>query len=98
MKKTITTVLFALIAVMSQAQTKVNIHGIAAADAETVYFCNDIGFGQPIDSTTVKNGKWSYEAEQLLGTTVLSIVADPKRLQSLCRFALQKTVPHYDYE
>ena len=80
--KTITTLLFALIAVMSQAQTKVNIHGVAPADAEKIYFCNDIGFGKPIDSTTVKNGKWSYEAEQLLGTSVLSIVADPKRLQS----------------
>ena len=63
MKRTITTLLFALIAVMSQAQTKVNIHGVAAADAETIYFCNDIGMGKPIDSTKVNNGQWSYEAE-----------------------------------
>ena len=82
MKKTITTLLFALIAVMGQAQTKVNIHGVAAADAETIYICNEIGFGKPIDSTTVNNGKWSYEAEQPVGRSMLSIVADPKRIQS----------------
>lgn len=82
MNKTITTVLLALIAMMSQAQTKVNIHGVAAADAENIYFCNDVGLGKPIDSTKVYNGKWSYEAELPLGTTVLSIIADAKRIQS----------------
>lgn len=82
MKETITTLLVSLITVMSQAQTKVNIHGVAAADAETIYFCNEIGFGKPIDSTTVNNGKWSYEAEQPLGRTLLSIVADLKHIQS----------------
>ena len=82
MKKTITTLLFVLIAVMSQAQIKVNIRGVAAADVEKIYFCNDIGLGKPIDSTTVKNGKWSYEAEQMIGRSVLTIIADPKRIQS----------------
>jgi thiol-disulfide isomerase/thioredoxin len=82
MKKTITTVLLALIAVMSQAQTKVNIHGVAAADAKTIYFCNDINLSKPIDSTTVNNGRWSYEAVQPIGRSMLSIVADPKRIQS----------------
>lgn len=82
MKKTITIVLLALIAVMSQAQTKVNIHGVAAADAKTIYFCNDINLSKPIDSTTVNNGRWSYEAVQPIGRSMLSIVADPKRIQS----------------
>ena len=82
MKKTITTILLALVAMMSQAQTKVNIQGIAAADAKTIYFCNDIGMGKPIDSTTVNNGKWSYEAEQPVGRSMLSIIADAKRIQS----------------
>ena len=82
MKRTITTLLFALIAVMGQAQTKVNIQGVAAADAEMVYFFNSININRPTDSTTVKNGKWSYVAEQPAGTTMLSIVADPKRIQS----------------
>ena len=81
MKRTITTLLFALIAVMGQAQTKVNIQGVAAADAEMVYFFNSININRPTDSTTVKNGKWSYVAEQPAGTTMLSIVADPKRIQ-----------------
>jgi thiol-disulfide isomerase/thioredoxin len=35
-----------------------------------------------IDSTTVKNGKWNYEAEQPIGS-MLSIVADPQRMQSM---------------
>jgi len=83
MKKTIIAVLLATIAVMSQAQTRVNIHGVAAADAETIYFCNDVGMGKLIDSTKVSNGKWSYEAEQPIGRTMLSIVAAPKRIQSL---------------
>jgi thiol-disulfide isomerase/thioredoxin len=76
------TILLALVAMMSQAQTKVNIQGIAAADAKTIYFCNDIGMGKPIDSTTVNNGKWSYEAEQPVGRSMLSIIADAKRIQS----------------
>jgi hypothetical protein len=80
--RTITTLLFAIIAVMSQAQVKVNIHGTAAADARTIYFCNDIGLEKPVDSTTVNNGKWSYEAEQPIGRSMLTIVADPKRIQS----------------
>ena len=80
--RTITTLLFAIIAVMSQAQVKVSIHGTAAADARTIYFCNDIGLEKPVDSTTVNNGKWSYEAEQPIGRSMLTIVADPKRIQS----------------
>ena len=82
MKKIFTTVLFALIAVMSQAQTKVNIHGVAAADAKMIYFCDDIGMGKLKDSTTVNNGKWSYEAEQPIGTTMLTIIADVQRIKS----------------
>ena len=82
MKKTIITVLLALVAVMSQAQTKVNIKGVAAADAETIYFFNQIGLNQPVDSIKVSNGKWSYHAEQPMGQTLLTIVADVKRIQS----------------
>ena len=82
MKKTIITVLLALVAVMSQAQTKVNIKGVAAADAETIYFFNLIGLNQPVDSIKVSNGMWSYHAEQPMGQTLLTIVADVKRIQS----------------
>lgn len=82
MNRSIITVLLAVIAMTSQAQAKVNIRGVAAADAETIYFCNDIGMGKPIDSTKVNNGQWSYEAEQPVGRTMLSIIAEPKRIQS----------------
>ena len=75
-------VLFALIAMMSQAQTKVNIQGVAAANAETIYFFNDFRLSKPIDSTTVTNGKWSYDAEQPVGRNMLAIVADIKRITS----------------
>ena len=82
MKKTFATVLFAILAVMGQAQIKVSIHGVAAADAKTIYFWNDINMGNPKDSTAVTNGKWSYEAELPAGTTLLTIAADIQRLQS----------------
>lgn len=82
MKKLLTTILFALIAMMSQAQTKVNIQGVAAADAKTIYFFNDFRLNRPIDSTTVNNGKWSYNAEQPVGRSMLAIVADIKRITS----------------
>ena len=75
-------VLFALIAMMSQAQTKVNIQGVAAADAKTIYFFNDFRLNRPRDSTTVNNGKWSYNAEQPVGRSMLAIVADIKRITS----------------
>ena len=75
-------VLFALIAMMGQAQTKVNIQGVAAANAETIYFFNDFRLSKPIDSTTVTNGKWSYDAEQPVGRNMLAIVADIKRITS----------------
>ena len=81
-KKTMITALLAVVTMTVGAQTKVNIHGVAAADAEIIYFFNDIRLGKPIDSTTVKNGKWSYETEQPIGCSMLSIVADPKRIQS----------------
>ena len=81
MKKTIIVVLLVTIAVMSQAQTKVNIRGVAAADAETIYFFNDLHFRKPIDSTTVSNGKWCYEAEQPVGRTMLTIIAYKKDLK-----------------
>ena len=82
MKKSIVTVLLALFAMTGWAQTKVNIHGVAAADAETIYFGNGLSINPPIDSTTVSNGKWSYSVEQPIGRTMLSIVADTKRIQS----------------
>ena len=75
-------VLFALIAMMGQAQTKVSIQGVAAANAETIYFFNDFRLSKPIDSTTVTNGKWSYDAEQPVGRNMLAIVADIKRITS----------------
>ena len=75
-------VLFALIAMMGQAQTKVSIQGVAAANAETIYFFNDFRLSKPIDSTTVNNGKWSYDAEQPVGRNMLAIVADIKRITS----------------
>ena len=80
--KTITILLFAAIAVMCQAQTKVNIHGIAAADAKTIHFFDNINMGKPIDSTAVINGKWSYEVEQPAGRSMLNIVADLRSIQS----------------
>jgi thiol-disulfide isomerase/thioredoxin len=82
MKKSIVTVFLALFAMTGWAQTKVNVHGVAAADAETIYLFNQIDMGKPIDSIKVSNGKWSYSVEQPIGRTMLSIVADPKRIQS----------------
>ena len=80
--KTITILLFAAIAVMCQAQTKVNIHGIAAADAKTIHFFDNINMGKPVDSTAVINGKWGYEVEQPAGRSMLNIVADLRSIQS----------------
>ena len=82
MKKTITTILLAVVAMTGWAQTKVNIKGIAANDAETIFLFNQINMGQPVDSTRVNNGKWSYKAEQPVGRSMLCIVADIKRIQS----------------
>lgn len=82
MKKIFVTVLSVLMAATGQAQTKVNIHGIAAADAEMIYFCDDIGMSKPKDSTAVNNGKWSYEAELPIGMGMLTIIADISRIQS----------------
>ena len=82
MKRSITTILLALITLMGWAQTKVNIRGIAAHDAEIIYFCDEIGMDKAIDSTTVKDGKWSYEAEQPIGRSMLCIIANPKRIKS----------------
>ena len=53
MKKSIVTVLLALFAMTGWAQTKVNIHGVATADTETIYFGNGLSINPPIDSTTV---------------------------------------------
>ena len=80
--KKLLTIMLAFVATTGWAQTRVNIQGVAAADAETIYFFNNLNLDRIIDSTTVKNGKWSYEAEQPIGTSMLSIVADPKRMQS----------------
>lgn len=80
--KKLLTIMLAFVATTGWAQTKVNIQGVAAADAETVYFFNSINLNRPTDSTTVKNGKWSYEAELPIGTSMLSIAAAPKRMLS----------------
>ena len=80
--KKLLTMTMAFVVTTGWAQTKVNIQGVAAADAETIYFFDNLNMNRLIDSTTVKNGKWNYEAEQPIGTSMLSIVADPKRMQS----------------
>lgn len=64
------------------AQTKVHIQGVAAKDATTIFFFNDFQLNNPTDSTTVINGKWSYDAEQPVGRTMLTIVCDIKRIHS----------------
>ncbi len=79
--KKLLTMTMAFVVTTGWAQTKVNIQGVAAADAETIYFFDNLNLDRLIDSTTVKNGKWNYEAEQPIGS-MLNIVADPKRMQS----------------
>lgn len=80
--KKLLTMTMAFVVTTGWAQTKVNIQGVAAADAETIYFFDNLNMNRLIDSTTVKNGKWNYEAEQPIGS-MLSIVADPQRMQSM---------------
>ena len=82
MKKSIVTVLLALFAMTGWAQTKVNIHGVATADTETIYFGNGLSINPLIDSTTVSNGKWFYEAEQPVGRSMLTIIAYKKGIKS----------------
>ena len=56
MKKLLTTVLFALIVMMGQAQTKVNIQGVAAADAKTIYSSKSVrSIGKPFIDLTMND-------------------------------------------
>ena len=76
MKKSIIMLLFALVAMTGQAQTKVRLHGTAQADAKTVYFFKDLNFRGVMDSTTIKAGKWKYEAELPQGQYMLAMLSD----------------------
>ena len=76
MKKTIFTILLAFVSVASQAQTKVNIHGICEPDAKYIGICKNMDGSGGQDSVAVTNGKWEYMKELPADVYTLSFISD----------------------
>ena len=75
MKRDIITILLALVSVASQAQTKVNIHGICEPDAKSISIGKNMGCGGA-DSVSVRDGKWEYMKELPADVYTLSFISD----------------------
>lgn len=78
MKKTIFTILLAFVSVASQAQTKVNIHGICEPDAKSIGIFKNLDGSGVTDSVSVKDGKWEYMKELPADVYTLSFISDVK--------------------
>ena len=76
MNKTIFTILLALVSVASQAQTKVNIHGICEPDAKSISICKNMDGSGGADSVSVRDGKWEYMKELPADVYTLSFISD----------------------
>ena len=76
MNKTIFTILLALVSVASQAQTKVNIHGICEPDAKYIGICKNMDGSGGADSVSVRDGKWEYMKELPADVYTLSFISD----------------------
>lgn len=82
MKRDIITILLALVSVASQAQTKVNIHGICEPDAKSISICKNMDGSGGQDSIAVTNGKWEYMKELPADVYTLSFISDVKAKQA----------------
>lgn len=76
MKRDIITILLALVSVASQAQTKVNIHGICESDAKSILIMKNMDGSGGQDSVAVTNGKWEYMKELPADVYTLSFISD----------------------
>ena len=76
MKRDIITILLALVSVASQAQTKVNIHGICEPDAKYIGICKNMDGSGGADSVSVRDGKWEYMKELPADVYTLSFISD----------------------
>ena len=76
MKRDIITILLALVSVASQAQTKVNIHGICEPDAKSISICKNMDGSFGADSVSVRDGKWEYMKELPADVYTLSFISD----------------------
>lgn len=81
MKRDIITILLAFVSVASQAQTKVNIHGICEPDAKYIGICKNMDGSGGQDSVAVTNGKWEYMKELPAEVYTLSFISDVKAKQ-----------------
>ena len=82
MKKTIFTILLAFVSVASQAQTKVNIHGICESDAKSISIRKNMDGSGGQDSVAVTNGKWEYMKELPVDVYMLLFISDVKAKQA----------------
>lgn len=81
MKRDIITILLAFVSVASQAQTKVNIHGICESDAKSISIRKNMDGSGGQDSVAVTNGKWEYMKELPADVYTLSFISDVKAKQ-----------------
>ena len=82
MNRTIFTFLLALVATASQAQTKVNIHGICESDAKSISIMKNMDGSGGQDSVAVTNGKWEYMKELPADVYTLLFISDVKAKQA----------------
>ena len=82
MKRDIITILLAFVSVASQAQTKVNIHGICEPDAKYIGICKNMDGSGGQDSVAVTNGKWEYMKELPADVYTLVFISDVKAKQA----------------
>lgn len=76
MKRDIITILLAFVSVASQAQTKVNIHGICESDAKSILIMKNMNGSGGEDSVAVTNGKWEYMKELPADVYTLFFISD----------------------
>lgn len=82
MNKAIFTILLALVSVASQAQTKVNIHGICESDAKSISIMKNMDGSGGTDSVSVKDDKWEYVKELSADVYTLLFISDVKAKQA----------------
>jgi len=82
MNRTVIAILLALVSVASQAQTKVNIHGICEPDAKSISIMKNMDGSGGADSVSVKDGKWEYMKELPADVYTLLFISDVKAKQA----------------
>ena len=82
MNRTVLTFLLAFISMASQAQTRVNIHGICESDAKSISIMKNMDGSGGQDSVAVTNGKWEYMKELPADVYTLLFISDVKAKQA----------------